>query len=131
MEQMLLRQTNNEWLASSNQGKIARREETDTIKDFVGYAISQGSENAKRYYKHFTNYTYKALSLLEHKKPKTRDTLDMMELNQLVLAESIITRVIKKAMEDKIPYKKVYPLAKDALDNFADSLYLTHKKEIK
>ncbi len=129
MENMLLQKTNSEWIASRGQGKIARKEETDTIKNFVEYAIEQGSQNAKMYYKHFTTYSYKALSLLEHKKPKTRDTLDMMQLNQLMLAEHIVTKVIQKAMDDKIPYKDVYPLAKDALDNFASTLFLTQTKE--
>jgi len=32
-------------------------------------------------------------------------------------------------MDDKIPYKDVYPLAKDALDNFASTLFLTQTKE--
>ncbi len=128
MEQVLLNQKSPDTINARNQSKIARKEETDAIKQFVEYAIEQGSQNAKRYYSHFTKYTYKALSLIEHNKPKTRDTLDMMELNQLVLAEYIVTKVIKKAMDDNIHYKDVYPLAQNALDKFADSLYL---KEIK
>ena len=73
MEQMLLNQNNTEWLTSREQGKAIRLKETDAIKDFIQYAIDNGSSGAKFYYKHFTNATYKALSLLEHRKPKTRD----------------------------------------------------------
>jgi len=124
MEQMLLNRTNSEWITSREQGKSIRSKETDAIKDFVEYAIANGSNGAKFYYKHFTNATYKALCLLEHKKPKTRDTLDLLELNQLVLAEDLVTRVIISEMENKEHYKVIFEKCKVALDKFADSLYL-------
>ena len=62
--------------------------------------------------------------MLEHKKPKTRDTLDMMELNQLVIAEHIVTRVILLEMKAETPYRDIYQRAKEALEKFADSLYI-------
>lgn len=124
MEQMLLNQTNTEWLTTREQGKSIGLKETDAIKDFIEYAIDNGSNGAKHYYKHFTNATYKALSLLEHRKPKTRDTLDLLELHQLVIAEDIVTKVITTEMEEKEHYKVIYEKAKIALEKFADSLYL-------
>lgn len=124
MEQMLLNQSNTEWITAREQGKAIRSGETDAIKEFVEYAIASGSNGAKFYYKHFTSATYKALSLLEHKKPKTRDTLDMLELHQLVLAEDIVTRVIISEMEAKEHYKVIFEKCKVALEKFADSLYL-------
>jgi len=124
MEKMLLRQQNTEWSTARKQGQIARKEETDTIKEFVKYAELQGSSKSEWYYKHFTNATYKALSLLEHKKPKTRETLDLLELNQLYLAENIISKVISLEMGRKEHYKVIYEKAKIALDNFASSLFL-------
>ncbi len=58
----------------------------------------------------------------------TMDTLDMMELNQLVLAEHIVTKVIILEMEAKTPYRDIFQSAKEALMNFADTLYLNHKQ---
>ncbi len=124
MEQILLQKNNTEWVTVRKQGKIARREETDTIKEFVKYATAQGSSGAKYYYKHFTNATYKALTLIEHKKPKTRDTLDLLELNQLFLAENIVQKVIQKEMEEDENYKVIFEKAKNALIDFAGTLYL-------
>lgn len=130
MEKTLLNQQNSEWITTREQGKQIRKDETDTIKDFVDYAISQGSKSAKFYYKHYTNATYKALSLLEHKKPRARDTLDMLELNQLLLAENIVTKTIKNEMKNNENYKVIFEKCKNTLDAFAKSL-LIGKKDIK
>ena len=127
-DQVLLRQSNDEFKMVRSQGKIARKQETEMIKDFVEYAIEQGSSGAKFYYKHFTKATYKALSLLEHRKPKTRDTLDLLELNQLYIAENIVSKVIQQGMDDKEHYKVIYELCKQALENFADSLMIQRIK---
>lgn len=129
MEQMLLNQSNSQWVTARKQGILVRSAETDAIKDFVEYAIASGSSGAKFYYKHFTSATYKALSLLEHKKPRTRDTLDLLELHQLVFAEDLVTRVIIDEMEAKEHYKVIFEKCKVSLDKFADSLYLKRVKK--
>ena len=122
MEQILLNQENTEWTVSREQGKQIRKAETDAIQSFVEYAIQQGSQNAKMYYKHYTNATYKALTLLEHKKPKTRETLDLLELHQLLLAEDLIRRTILEEMKNKEHYKVIFEKCKNVLENFANAL---------
>lgn len=124
MEQTLLNQHNSEWITSREQGKQIRKQETDAIKEFTEYATKQGSKSAKFYYKHFTNATYKALSLLEYKQPKTRETLDLLELNQLLLAEDLVKRTILKEMEDNEHYKVIFEKCKNALVLYANSLNL-------
>ncbi len=128
MEEILSNQRNTEWITEREQGKEIRKLETDAIKDFVEYATLQGSKGAKYYYKHFTQVSYKALSLLEYKRPKTRDTLDLLQLHQLVLAESIVTNVIKIEMQKGTPYKDIFTVCKEALDTFAKTLYITIKE---
>ena len=128
MEQMLLNQSNVEWVTARNQTIAIRNDETDVIKKFIEYAIASGSNGAKFYYKHFTTATYKALSLLEHKKPKTRDTLDMLELNQIALAEHIVTTVIEEEMDSGEHYKVIFEKCKNALEKFAGSLYIKKTK---
>jgi len=130
MEQILLNQSNAQWVTAREQSKTIRSSETDAIKDFVEYAIAAGSSGAKFYYKHFTSATYKALSLLEHRRPKTRDTLDMLELHQLILAENLVTRVIVDEMKKGEHYKVIFEKCKVVLEKFADSLYLTKAIEI-
>jgi hypothetical protein len=95
-----------------------------TTKNFVEYATLQGSQNAKRYYGNITKMEYKALGLLAEEKPKLRDTLDLMELHQLILAEDLVRRQFKKYMQEKLHYKEIYVLVKQDLEKFADSLHL-------
>jgi len=99
MEKLLLAEAWNSqsdpWLSSRKKGKQIRKDTTDVIKEFVEYATAQDSKSAKFYYKHITNATYRALGLLVYKKPKIRDTLDMMEINQLATAEYTIIAYTK------------------------------------
>ena len=117
----------NEWLRVRGQSKELRLQQTDVIKEFVDYATSQGSKSAKFYYKHVTNATYKALDLIQHKKPKLRDTLDCMELSQLMVAENIAKKSIKKHMDSNEHYKVVFELVKQDLLDFGSSLMLDFK----
>ena len=128
MEDILLKQQNNkqnlEWNQSREQGKQIRLNLTDTIKEFVDYAFNQGSENAKRYYTSITKMEYKALGFIQQAKPNLRDTLDLMQLRQLILAEDLTKRSIEKYMKENLHYKEIYILVKQDIDNFAKTLLL-------
>lgn len=124
MEKTILNQQNNEWITTREQGKLIRKNETDVIQEFTNYAKEQGSQSAQFYYKHYTNATYKALQLLENKKPKTRETLDLLQLHQLLLAEDIVTKTIKQEMENKEHYKVIFEKCKIALEKFVNSLMI-------
>jgi|TARA_Y100000296_G_C5143346_1_gene242327 Rha family phage regulatory protein len=117
----------NQWLKVRSQSKQMRLQQTDVIKDFVDYATSQGSKSAKFYYKHYTNATYKALGLIQHKKPKLKDTLDCMELSQLMVAENVAKQSIKKHMADGEHYKSVFILVKQDLIAFSKTLMITNQ----
>lgn len=116
--------TDPQWLSQRSQGKIARLEETDIIKAFVDYATKQGSTSAKFYYKHITNATYKALGLMVQSKPKLRDTMDLYEISELLLAERIAKNSIKKYMELGRGYKDIYESVKEDLISFGSGLRL-------
>ena len=88
------------------------------------YATQQGSKSAKFYYKHITNATYKALGLLEQRKPKIRDTLGLMEISQLSTAEYMVQSALRKYMDDKIPYNILYKMVVSDLERFANTLFL-------
>ena len=128
MEDILLKQQNNkqnlEWNQSREQGKQIRLNLTDTIKEFVDYAFNQGSENAKRYYTSITKMEYKALGFIQQAKPNLRDTLDLMQLHQLILAEDLCKRSIEKYMKENLHYKEIYILVKQDIENFAKTLFL-------
>jgi len=125
MEKILLQQQNSEWITTRELWKQIRLQATDTIKDFIEYAKKQGASSwVKFYYANLTKAEYKALKLLQHNKPKTRDTLDKMELFHLTVAENMLKGVIVEEMNKWTHYKEIYLLCKIALDNFAGTLYL-------
>lgn len=128
MEETLIKMKNNQqnemWLGQREQSKLIRREETDVIKKFVEYATKQGSSKAKYYYKHLTNATYKCLGLVQYNRPKLRETLDIMETHQLILAEMTARKSILKYMEDEEDYKVIFVLVKKDLEIFANSFLI-------
>jgi len=128
MEAALLQQAKNgedsEWLRVRTQSKALRLQQTDVIKEFVDYATAQGSQSAKFYYKHYTNATYKALGLIQHKRPKLKDTLDCMELSQLMVAENVAKKSIRKHMENGENYKTVFLLVKQDLIALGETLMI-------
>lgn len=117
----------NEWLKVRSQSKQLRLQQTDVIKEFVEYATNKGSKSAKFYYKHVTNATYKALGLIQHKKPKLRDTLDCMELSQLMVAENVAKISIKKHMDNGEDYKDIFLLVKQDLIAYAEASMIDFK----
>ncbi len=110
------------FLKTRKQGKIARLQETDIIKDFVEYATKQGSKSAKFYYKHITNSCYRALGLLVQSRPKLRDTMDIMELAELQLMEHRAGLLLKKYMKLGRNYKDIYTSVKEDLVTFGSEL---------
>jgi len=118
-----------QWLTQRKQGKLARKSETDTIKDFIEYATAQGSTKAHFYYKHFTDVCYKCLQLIQHKQPKLRETLDLLELHQLMMAEVVAERSLQKWMGEKEHYRAIFVLVKQDLERFAGSLILPQQNK--
>lgn len=126
MEQRILladqNATDKQWLGQREQGKIARLEETDVINEFIDYATEQGSKSAKFYYKHLTNATYRALGLMVQSKPKLRDTMNLYEISELLLAERLAKNSLKKYMQIGRHYKDIYNSVKDDLLAFGSGL---------
>lgn len=120
----LLNQQSEMWLAQREQSKLIRREETDVIKQFVEYATAQGSIKAKFYYKHITTAVYKCLGLIQHKQPKLRETLDILQTSQLIMAEMVARKSLIKYMKEGEHYKAIFPLVKKDLEDFANSFLL-------
>lgn len=126
METALLNQKNLSWQNNRAVGKLGRKEETATIKDFVEYARAQGSTKAEFYYKHLTNATYKALFIIKDKFPGSfRDMLDAMQLSYLAAAEYVAANAINEGMAQSLYYKDIYLLAKSKLEKFAESVGVT------
>ena len=123
MERALSNQQNLSWQDQRRNGKLARREVTDTIQTFIAYAERQGSKNAHHYYKHVTTATYKALFIIKDQGGKSfRDLLDSMQLSFLTTAEYVAAKAIEDGMAERLFYKDIYRLAKERIESFATAI---------
>lgn len=103
-------------LALRNDEKQFRSFATDSIKQLIEYAESNGSQNAQRYYTTFTTMINKAL-FGETKVDK--DSLDKFQLLNVMNAESIVSKTIDNMLAENCDYHEVYKLAKSNVEAFA------------
>lgn len=111
--QQICQKNNSNWIEHRNSGKMVRRDTTDTIKEFIEYAISQGSVNAHKYYMIISKMENSAMFLLERKFKNLRDVLNVGQLSLLNTAEGIIIKALKEGMDKGMYYKDIYQLAKE------------------
>ena len=114
-----------EWKQARLQSKGARKSFTDTVSNFVEYATNQGSKSAKMYYMSITKMEYVALELIgkgEKAPSNFRDSLDTMDLSFLSAAEHVAKNAIKLGMNQKLHYKEIYLLAKDKVNQYAETV---------
>lgn len=122
IQKIILQKQNAEWLSKRESGKIERRIETDTIKEFVEYAKAQGSKSADKYYMIITkmeNQTLFALDFMDQKFPNLREVLDGFALDYLKMADYAVSLVLKDGMKQKTHYKEIYIMARDRIELFA------------
>lgn len=104
-----------EWQQARSTGKLTRREETDIVKEFIGYSKGQGSKNAEMYYLSISSMVNRELFGLEPKNTPVhfRDTLDAAQLGHLRMAEIAVGRALTEGMAKTLPYKAVFAFAKE------------------
>lgn len=107
------------WQQTRLAAKENRLLETDSIKEFVAYAKSQGSQHADRYYCSFTKMANKAAGITSG-----RDEASIQQLNSLALIEHIITEVIQGSIRQEKPYKEIYLDCKERIQRFVEIAYL-------
>jgi len=110
---------NEEWKRLRSDGKAIRKETTDAIKDFIEYAVKQGSTNAVRYYANITKMENKALFILEQKFDNLREVLDGQQLSTLRVADKMVQDTLQEGMERSMHYKDIYQLAKERVESLA------------
>ena len=90
-------------------GKLARKAETDSIKLLVEYASANGSKSANRYYTNVTKMTNALLGI----EAGQREALDVNQLKQIAILESVVDIAIRDGVKAELPYKDIYQLAKE------------------
>lgn len=118
MRKFLIEKQSKLWTETRIANKENRLKETDVIKLLGDYAKEQGSKNSDKLY---MVYTKLAKSVVGGK----RDSVSVLELNNLTLVESIILQTIQIDMSMGMYYKDIYKDCKDRIERFADIAYLT------
>ena len=108
------------WLEMRKDGKIAHRQKTEVIKRFVEYATAQGSKSAHRYYMALAKMENSALFFLEQRFKNVREVLVIRQLMIVSLADDVVENALVAGMEDGLPYKDCFRLAKERVIAFAE-----------
>ena len=106
------------WIESRKAGKLTRKAETDTIKNLVEYAKTQGSQHADKLYIAYSKLANKMVGVSK------RDEATITELNNLSLMEHIILCEIDSGIIAGKHYKEIYQSCKKRLETVKDLAYL-------
>jgi len=120
ISQLIAHRDNPEWQNVRSDGKIAYKQKTDVIKDFVEYATKQGSKSAGMYYGNLAKMENSSLFFIEQKYKNLRDIMTIKQLMQVCTADDVIDKALKEGMESELHYKDIYKLAKSRICAFAE-----------
>jgi hypothetical protein len=134
MEKRLIQQADPKWIQQRLESKGVRRLETDAIKDFIDYAVAQGSNTYAKTpslaYSNFTRMEYKFLFPLTKKIPNLRDKLDWLELGNLKQAELIVGKTIRESMDKNIFYKNIFQECKQKIELYVGLVGTIDKRNL-
>lgn len=108
MRRFLIEKQSKLWIETRQSNKENRLKETGVIKQLVDYAKEQGSTRAEKLY---VVYTKLAKNVIGGK----RDDVNIMQLNNLTLVESIIFQTIRIDMSLGMHYKDIYKDCKERI----------------
>ena len=118
MEKFIREKQTQTWIETRKAGKLTRKAETDTIKNLVKYAKTQGSQHADKLYMTYSKLANKMAGVSK------RDEATVMQLNNLSLMEHIILCVIDSGIIAGKHYKDIYQDCKKRLETVKDLAYL-------
>ena len=120
IQQLIQQQKDPNWMNVRKDGKIIYKQKTDVIKNFIEYAIKNGSKSANRYYENFAKMENKALFIFEQKYPNMREVLTIKQIMNVATADDIIEKAIKEGMDQELFYKDIYKLAKERIIKYVE-----------
>lgn len=117
--QLSTQKQNEDWLLHRQESKYIRKECTDVIKEFIEYAIKQGSKSASKYYVNLSKMELRSLFLLEQKYPNAREIMTMKQLSLIKMADEAVRSTIEEEMIKGTFYKDIYKIAKEKIEALA------------
>ena len=116
--------TDPSWKEQRELTKPGRKQQTDTIKVFIEYAVNQGADpaGAKWYYSNLSRMENACLFDLEEKYKNVRNVLDLQQLMYIAVADRVVDKCLQEMMAQGIHYEQIYEEAKKRVQNLATSL---------
>lgn len=108
MEAFIKERQSSEWLMTRKQGKLVRRNETDTIANLIDYAKAQGSRNADKLHMTYS----KLVNSLVGISAGQRDSVPFKTLSIIMFLEDMILHTVDEEMQKATRYKVIYQTCK-------------------
>ena len=118
MEQLLTEKKTQDWIETRKIGKLARKAETDVIKQLVEYAKQQGSTHADMLYMTYSKLANRYAGITK------RDNASIEQLNNLRMYENVAEKLMLEGMENGLNYKQIYQITKERFNLIQDVAYL-------
>lgn len=109
MEAFIKERQSTEWLITRKQGKLIRRNETDTLAQLVPYAEAQGSRNMRKQV--YTIYS-KLVNELVGIKAGQRESVSFKTISTIGFLEDMILHTVEEEMKKGTHYKDIYQRCK-------------------
>lgn len=120
MEAFIKERQSSEWLMTRKQGKLMRRNQTDTLANLIDYAKAQGSRSADKMYLVYS----KLVNSLVGAQPGQRDTVPFKTLSTIMFLEDMILHTVDEEMQKGTHYKQIYLLCKSNGEQIMRFAYL-------
>ena len=118
MESIISERKTIEWQNTRRTGIIARKSETDVIKQLAEYAKTQGSKHSQMLYMTYSRLANGTVGI------KKRDTANIVQLNRLADVERAILVIIRRGMAAGKHYKQIYQDCKSWANGYMEHLAL-------
>lgn len=118
MRKLLAEKHTEVWLETRQQGKLARKDETDVLQKLVEYAKAQGSGHADMLYMTYSKLANKMAGITK------RDLATNAQLNDLTMMERLIAKVVIEGMKQGKHYKDIYKDCKKRLETVKGWLFV-------
>lgn len=112
MENFIKQKNSTEWDKLRTTNKGIRKTETDTLKELIELAKSQGSTHSDKIY---MSYTKLAKMVADGK----RDEMSAEDLSNITAVENLILHTIRQCMLLEMHYKDIYKECKEAVEKYA------------
>jgi len=97
------------WLEARAKGKLARKDETDIIRDkLIPLAIEQGSKSHEMFYMTYSKLVNSIIGI----NSDMRESLPYHYLRTIEMLERIIENIISAEVDSKTHYKEIYQICK-------------------